>query len=51
LVQVRFLPKNINSRRHRWPCSDRVGSKEGLWFAAMERVLAWREVANSPSLP
>jgi TetR/AcrR family transcriptional regulator len=33
----------------------RFGSKEGLWFAAMERVLAqteqtWREVANSPSL-
>src|SRR5216683_3129569 len=33
----------------------RFGSKEGLWFAAMEHVLAqteqtWREVADSPSL-
>lgn len=33
----------------------RFGSKEGLWFAAMEHALAqteqtWREVANSPSL-
>jgi AcrR family transcriptional regulator len=33
----------------------RFGSKEGLWFAAMEHVLAeaertWREVANSPEL-
>jgi TetR/AcrR family transcriptional regulator len=33
----------------------RFGSKEGLWFAAMEHALAqaertWREVANSPGL-
>ncbi len=33
----------------------RFGSKEGLWFAAMEHALAqteqsWREVAESPSL-
>ena len=33
----------------------RFGSKEGLWFAAMEHVLAqaeqaWREVADSPAL-
>jgi TetR/AcrR family transcriptional regulator len=33
----------------------RFGSKEGLWFAAMEHVLAeteqtWREVADAPSL-
>jgi TetR/AcrR family transcriptional regulator len=33
----------------------RFGSKEGLWFAAMEHALAqleqsWREVADSPSL-
>src|SRR6202171_5111180 len=33
----------------------RFGSKEGLWFAAMEHVLAeteqtWREVADSPGL-
>jgi len=33
----------------------RFGSKEGLWFAAMERALAqleqsWREVADSPTL-
>ena len=33
----------------------RFGSKEGLWFAAMEHALAraehtWREVADSPGL-
>jgi TetR/AcrR family transcriptional regulator len=33
----------------------RFGSKEGLWYAAMEHVMSqteqtWREVANSPSL-
>src|SRR5882757_1736440 len=33
----------------------RFGSKEGLWFAAMEHTLAqvehaWREVADSPGL-
>ena len=33
----------------------RFGSKEGLWFAAMEHALAeaertWREVADSPEL-